>query len=54
VDDKAAMGLVPNDLPIPVGRSAEAVPHKVIFFHCPPRVGTLHYSVKTEFSVEYV
>jgi hypothetical protein len=53
VDDKAATLLGPRQLPIPHGRFNEAVTNKVLFVDCQPTSGSLHYSVKTEFSVNY-
>jgi hypothetical protein len=54
VDDKAATLFGPRDLPIPHGRFTEEVANQIMFVDCPSTSGSLHYSVKTEFSVTYV
>jgi hypothetical protein len=54
VDDKAATLFGPRDLPIPHGRFTEVVPNETMFVDCQPTSGSLHYSVKVEFSVNYV
>jgi hypothetical protein len=53
VDDKAATMFGARGLPIPFGRSAEAVANQPFFVDCQPTSGSLHYSVKAEFSVAY-
>ena len=53
VDDKAATILGPRNLPIPTGRLKEVVTNGAFVVDCPPTSGSLHYSVKTEYSINY-
>lgn len=53
-DDRAATVFGPRSLPIPHGRLTESVLNQPMFVDCAPTSGSLHYSIKAEFSVVYV